>query len=639
MPVCSNCKLHISEKEAKFCPQCGTELILGDNDVLTSVSAENVKIHLKRIRTAWIAGIVCGIATLIVSVMSAMGTYIAGFSAWNLIDAILVFGLTFGIYRKSRVCAVIMFAYYVINEMSMWAELDIIGILAGLPVATLIGYCFFQGVRGTFAYHRMVKPNNNVHMSWARKDQRIYAKRAPLLALGLVGIMVVGGFLLAITTTPEDMPIQIGSSTYTLSKEAQKYLRVYETSDYEAARSVLIIEEPHYSLEGQLALYQGLEVFFRDNPNLAGKTVFLSEGAVAGQQVSVEPLVKVAPHPADEMVRRVLDTFLIPGYIAYEWKHGSNIPITGIEDETLYNLSADLWIRGQEKPKDIELGRLWDFTVVGRNERISMTLLDQCQKYENPVLFVGGLHLDKMDVSDFEKYKSSVTQAKTGLGAKYPSSQIANKGIYDYLKQAKIGYTFLVAVPQKHESAAAVNKSTENYVRLMQAQQKGQYDVYIQWYLSGEKKSGYAVTVKPSPASAAQFLAASIQASTGSVNNDNFKKKGGEENKSGWLNNLKDLINKLFGNKDGKDTFIPVKCKEVTRKGDNLVDGQEISEQEAVKCVKEGKDIEASSQEQAESIARQAGDGKDPVFDNPHKQGYSSHYHTNGRGKGHVFFE
>ncbi|MFH0863804.1 MAG: hypothetical protein V1858_01795 [Candidatus Gottesmanbacteria bacterium] len=90
---------------------------------------------------------------------------------------------------------------------------------------------------------------------------------------------------------------------------------------YESSSSVLIVQEPHDSLIGQFNLYKGLEIFFKDNPSLVSKTIFLAEGYPANQLISMLPLIEQELHPSDTLIREVLGTFLITSYMAYEWKH------------------------------------------------------------------------------------------------------------------------------------------------------------------------------------------------------------------------------------------------------------------------------------------------------------------------------
>ena len=106
----------------------------------------------KQIRNACIAGTIIGVLTVLVTLIFTFGVHIPGLDVdlWYLVDAVVIFALTFGIYKKNRVCAVLMFVYFVASKLLMWAES---GSLSGLPLAIVFGYFFFQGILGTFAYH------------------------------------------------------------------------------------------------------------------------------------------------------------------------------------------------------------------------------------------------------------------------------------------------------------------------------------------------------------------------------------------------------------------------------------------------------------------------------------------------------
>lgn len=112
----------------------------------------------KHIRNCWIAGLVSGGVTLLVALAALLGFSFMGFSAWNLLDAGLMLGLAYGIYRNSRVCAVLLFAYFVISKVIMWVQFRNI---AGLPLSLVFGYFFFMGILGTFAYHSLKKVQPN----------------------------------------------------------------------------------------------------------------------------------------------------------------------------------------------------------------------------------------------------------------------------------------------------------------------------------------------------------------------------------------------------------------------------------------------------------------------------------------------
>jgi serine/threonine-protein kinase len=122
------------------------------SDKASTGEAQDMK-WKKSIRNACIAGTICGVLTLLVTLIAVAGVDIPGleFDLWTLFDVFLIFALTFGIYKKNRVCAVLMFVYFVGSKVLMWKES---GSVSGLGMATLFGYFFLQGILGTFAYHR-----------------------------------------------------------------------------------------------------------------------------------------------------------------------------------------------------------------------------------------------------------------------------------------------------------------------------------------------------------------------------------------------------------------------------------------------------------------------------------------------------
>lgn len=99
----------------------------------------------KAIRNASIAGIISGVITLIVTLLSITGVNMLDFNLWNMLDVFLIFGLTFGIYKKSRICAISMFVYFIGNRLLFFSSFGFS--IVGLPVAILIGYFYFQGIR------------------------------------------------------------------------------------------------------------------------------------------------------------------------------------------------------------------------------------------------------------------------------------------------------------------------------------------------------------------------------------------------------------------------------------------------------------------------------------------------------------
>ena len=106
----------------------------------------------KKIRGAWGAGCVSTGITLL-----AMAGYgVLGMSALNLVDVALLGGLTFGIWRRSRTCAVIMLGYFLASRLLILASPDNGALrVTSIPGALVFLYFYWQGVAGTFAFHRL----------------------------------------------------------------------------------------------------------------------------------------------------------------------------------------------------------------------------------------------------------------------------------------------------------------------------------------------------------------------------------------------------------------------------------------------------------------------------------------------------
>ncbi|HEX6746114.1 MAG TPA: hypothetical protein VF092_02285 [Longimicrobium sp.] len=68
-----------------------------------------------------------------------------------LLDPTLILLLSYGLYRRSRVCAVLLLAYVVVE---LWVAYHTREVAAGVGPAMLLGVAFVAGIRGTFQYHR-----------------------------------------------------------------------------------------------------------------------------------------------------------------------------------------------------------------------------------------------------------------------------------------------------------------------------------------------------------------------------------------------------------------------------------------------------------------------------------------------------
>lgn len=109
-----------------------------------------------QIKLAWQVGTVQGTITLVFTLLALAGYdfFIRLFGLANILSFInvcLIYGLSFGIYKKSRIAAVIMLIYFVADKA--WVAIELKsnpGILSLLFIIVYVG-----GVQGTFAYHKL----------------------------------------------------------------------------------------------------------------------------------------------------------------------------------------------------------------------------------------------------------------------------------------------------------------------------------------------------------------------------------------------------------------------------------------------------------------------------------------------------
>ena len=151
LPLLLNDMSHFEQLVSKY---AGT-----NNPLVNRLHERNTSTYLlkeaeAKIKFAWQAGIVSGTMTLIFVFFSLAGYGFTGLiNEFSLIDVCLVFGLSFGIYKKSRIAAVLMLVYFALNQA--W-------IIVGLKrfpgvISWFFLILFLGGVQGTFAYRKLSK--------------------------------------------------------------------------------------------------------------------------------------------------------------------------------------------------------------------------------------------------------------------------------------------------------------------------------------------------------------------------------------------------------------------------------------------------------------------------------------------------
>ena len=95
----------------------------------------------------WVAGVIAGFFTTL-----CVMTGCFGLNKYNLVDMALLFGLAYGVYRRSRTCAVLLLAYDVASQAMLLSRGRQPSAVA-LVSAAIFFTAYALGVIGTFVSH------------------------------------------------------------------------------------------------------------------------------------------------------------------------------------------------------------------------------------------------------------------------------------------------------------------------------------------------------------------------------------------------------------------------------------------------------------------------------------------------------
>jgi hypothetical protein len=105
----------------------------------------------------WAAIAVAVITSIAILAAMALGGALGplDLGVWAFIDVGIYVAIAIGIRRMSRVAAVLGLVLYIANRIYLWAVLG--ARPAGIAMTAILVIALLNGVRGTFAYHRLRK--------------------------------------------------------------------------------------------------------------------------------------------------------------------------------------------------------------------------------------------------------------------------------------------------------------------------------------------------------------------------------------------------------------------------------------------------------------------------------------------------
>lgn len=118
------------------------------------------------IKRAWMVAIFTATITMLVGVMAIAGARpVASLDGTALIDAAILYGLAFGIYKRSRICAVGLILYVVIA-----AGLAVNQGTKVSPLQVIFAYFYCRGLLAIFTYHKQLSSRSTPPVQDTPKD-------------------------------------------------------------------------------------------------------------------------------------------------------------------------------------------------------------------------------------------------------------------------------------------------------------------------------------------------------------------------------------------------------------------------------------------------------------------------------------
>jgi len=125
----------------------------------------------KKIRRGWIAGTIFGCIYLLITIYALYtqeNSFLTdNFNSWSFIDITIYFGLSFGIYRKNKVAAILLVVFFLLPKVIAFVTTGDIRALSG---GAIFGYFFVEALRGILDYESITKGNNAEYSAMQKED-------------------------------------------------------------------------------------------------------------------------------------------------------------------------------------------------------------------------------------------------------------------------------------------------------------------------------------------------------------------------------------------------------------------------------------------------------------------------------------
>jgi hypothetical protein len=153
-----------------------------------------------------IAACISGGLTLVIVLYALFSNDTNSFAIWNdpsnFFDIILIFGCAFGIYKKSRFAAVLIFVYFIFAKIVIGFES---GKFSGIGMGLVFLYFYGKAVQGSFTFHKIEKAENPNYKS---TPKWVYFAGIPTV---IVFLALVGYGVMSMTGVVPSTEVQPGA--------------------------------------------------------------------------------------------------------------------------------------------------------------------------------------------------------------------------------------------------------------------------------------------------------------------------------------------------------------------------------------------------------------------------------------------
>lgn len=126
----------------------------------------NMDEAIKATKNGAIAALISGVVTFIITLIAITSDSEGVMSIWNdsliFFDVGFIFLCAFGMYKKSRLAAVVIFFYFIVAKIIISIELNSV---KGVSVALILLYFYGRAIQGSYVFHNLEKKNNPEYTS------------------------------------------------------------------------------------------------------------------------------------------------------------------------------------------------------------------------------------------------------------------------------------------------------------------------------------------------------------------------------------------------------------------------------------------------------------------------------------------